>query len=360
MKVNVPCVVCGKVMLLFPSVVKQKRTCSKECAKNRVPQVEYTCSVCGKVLLLPPSLASIRKTCSRTCDAVARSRQMTKYTALECGCEFCGKVFLSKRKGRFCSQECFHKYWNDKSKQEKICPICSCTFSVWAKNKDKTYCSHKCQYKAQSLGLIKSYSRGNYGYRQDLKKTFRSSLEANFARVCVYNGWKWEFENKCFETEMGVYTPDFWIEEWHSFVELRGFKGRSLQKPELAAKQYGFNLIVIYEDEFRKKYGHLQGIIREWEDSRRPIEGMIDPSIYEKRLCKCGKRFLYRLSKTNVGRFCSGVCANKYKWEKSHQWHRRKNVKVVCPVCRADFHTTSGKKFCSKKCYWESMRVKYV
>jgi hypothetical protein len=159
---------------------------------------------------------------------------------------------------------------------------------------------------------------------------------------------------------MGMYTPDFWIEEWHSFVELRGYRGRSLQKPKLAAKKYNFNLIVIYEDEFKKKWGHLRGIIGTWEDSRHPIEGMVDPFTYEERTCVCGKKFWHRLSKKNVGLFCSNTCANKYKWDRPHSWHRRKKENIVCPMCHVIFSSNYGKKFCSRKCYWESMKRNYV
>lgn len=236
------------------------------------------------------------------------------------------------------------------------CPICGNVFSRTAHNKDKTYCSHRCQYQAQSLGLIRSHCRGNYGYREDLGQTFRSSLEANFARVCQKNGWLWKYEQSCFETPLGFYTPDFWVEEWKSFVELRGFRGRSLSKPIMASRRHGFNLRVIYEDEFIREWGHLRSSITGWEDNKGPIFGMVDPAVYENRVCVCGKKFLHRKSRSRGGTYCSIACANQNKWSKAHGWHKRIKRDVVCGSCGCLFATVVGGKYCSRQCYWKSMK----
>ena len=197
-KVIVKCVVCGKEMLLFPSIAKQKRTCSKECAAERIPRVTVKCLVCGKKIILPPSLAVTRKTCSRDCDGKLRSKLMlgvSNFIPEIIICPVCGIKFetqAGKQKKKYCSIGCFSKYRREqieKRHKRKKCPICRKTFIYNLHSKENIYCSHRCQYRAQSLGLIKSYCRGNYGYRPDIGKTLRSSLEANFARVCIYNGW---------------------------------------------------------------------------------------------------------------------------------------------------------------------------
>lgn len=312
---------------------------------------------------LPKCLMEARKTCSRRCAGIERSRRMKKFADRECICGFCGKKFViggRKKRGRYCSQECFHKAWDGRSKEEKKCLVCGKVFVVTATKKRKKFCSKSCQYMAQSMGMVKSYSRGNYGYRPDLGKTFRSSLEANFARMCTHEGLTWKYESDCFRTKLGFYTPDFWVEEWKSFVELRGFRGRTLRKPLLAARRYGFKLVIIYEDDFLKRWGGLKDRVVGWEDSKGPVFGMIDPAVYEKRICRCGRKFLHRRSKVSVGLYCSIECANKYKWERPHGWHRRERVESKCPVCGVVFRAKERKRFCTRRCYWKSMRNDYV
>ena len=327
--------------------------------------MKVACIVCGKEMELPVSLTRVRKTCSIKCGGIYRSRRMTKFPVRRCVCESCGRSFEvsgRKHRGRYCSQVCFHKHWTGRSRRNIVCPVCSKIFTIDAHDRGQIYCSHLCQYKAQSLGIIKSYSRGRYGYRPDLGKTFRSSLEANFARVCVHEGWDWQYEPKCFETSLGVYTPDFWIREWDAFVELRGFKGRSLKKPLLAARKCGFKLIVIYQKEFELRWGGLSKKIREWENGKQ-FFGEIDPNVYDKRMCPCGKEFLHRKSAATIGKFCSKACTAKYKDYSTMKGVHKGTRKIVvweCEECGRSFKKREmrvGKhRFCSRKCYWKSLR----
>ncbi len=134
-KVIVPCVVCGKEMLLCPSIAKQKRTCSKECAAKRVPFVVVECQVCGKRIVLPPSLAKTRKTCSRKCDAEvrrimfkgnkfrAKDKSLPSFYPKKCRCEICGIEFYTKgrgQKGRFCSQKCISERAKSRIDEDQV------------------------------------------------------------------------------------------------------------------------------------------------------------------------------------------------------------------------------------------------
>ena len=52
--------------------------------------------------------------------------------------------------------------------------------------------------------------RGITGFRKGLEHYFRSTLEANFARVLVLAGIAYEYEPKVFKLPNGkTYTPDF-------------------------------------------------------------------------------------------------------------------------------------------------------
>ena len=124
------CEICGKELNLSPSVAKTRKTCSKECksilmSRKKVEYIEQKCLVCGKVMVLQPSISKTKKTCSKECDAKRRRKEISRI------CCFCGKSFqrrAGKVKQRFCSLEC--------------------------------------KFEAQSRGLVKSHSYGNYGYSE--------------------------------------------------------------------------------------------------------------------------------------------------------------------------------------------------
>lgn len=74
-------------------------------------------------------------------------------------------------------------------------------------------------------------------YYKDLNCTFRSSWEANIARVLNYNRVKWTYEEIGLvlsgknENEPIFYTPDFYLEDNDIIVEIKGFWNKySLEK----------------------------------------------------------------------------------------------------------------------------------
>jgi hypothetical protein len=103
---------------------------------------------------------------------------------------------------------------------------------------------------------------GRTGYRLDLGSVdyFKSSLEADFARVMNYSAIKFKYEPKTFQTEYGAYTPDFFLPEFDLYVELKGVeiseeKYAKMMTKNLAAhpmllKSYGVQIITITQREF--------------------------------------------------------------------------------------------------------------
>ena len=73
-----------------------------------------------------------------------------------------------------------------------------------------------------------SYTRGRGGYRRDLNHYVRSSWEANYARVLLHEGVQYEYEKKTFQMSDGsTYTPDFYIPERDTYVEVKGWWTKS-------------------------------------------------------------------------------------------------------------------------------------
>lgn len=73
-----------------------------------------------------------------------------------------------------------------------------------------------------------AYSRCKGGYREDLNHFFRSSWEANVARILNYLKIEWIYEFKRFYFENGddgvmSYLPDFYLPQFDVWIEVKGW-----------------------------------------------------------------------------------------------------------------------------------------
>ena len=67
-------------------------------------------------------------------------------------CDYCGKKFLRKHKGkpnRFCCRECSYKWAYKNSREVRICQECGKEFSTYKYSRTK-YCSKECIAKINS------------------------------------------------------------------------------------------------------------------------------------------------------------------------------------------------------------------
>lgn len=97
---------------------------------------------------------------------------------------------------------------------QKKCP-CGINFDVFPARTDTAkYCSRECK-KKYSISISKIYEyRGH---------KMRSSWELAFAQYLDNMGYIWQHEPETFHTSYGFYTPDFWVEDLNSYVEVKGF-----------------------------------------------------------------------------------------------------------------------------------------
>jgi hypothetical protein len=145
------CERCGKLFLVYPSVIKVGggKYCSKKCYQPALVK-EGICAHCCKTFLIdskhktPP-----RKYCSMTCYRLARSHPEL---CRERVCQRCGKTFtvypniLKLDKGKFCSAECA----NPSSKVERVCLQCGEKFIVHMSkvmSGGGKFCSFSCRSK---------------------------------------------------------------------------------------------------------------------------------------------------------------------------------------------------------------------
>lgn len=66
--------------------------------------------------------------------------------------------------------------------------------------------------------MIQAIQTTYKGYR------FRSRLEARWAAFFDSLGLKWQYESEGFDLDGIWYLPDFWIEDWNCFVEIKPYE----------------------------------------------------------------------------------------------------------------------------------------
>lgn len=169
-----------------------------------------------------------------------------KHTCKNCGGECC----INSRNS-LC-YDCYvklHMYGssnpNYKGLVTILCP-CGKGFVVEQHRRNTAkYCSIDCKHK-YSVSKVKCYEY------KGLK--LRSSWELQFAKYLDECGYTWKYEPESFKTPYGYYTPDFWIEDWQSFVEVKGYF-RDLEsklKYEYFSKHY---VCVLADLDFLKMLG---------------------------------------------------------------------------------------------------------
>jgi hypothetical protein len=117
------------------------------------------------------------------------------------------------------------------------------------------------------------YSSAAGGFREDLNAGFKSTWEANIARILNYQSVQWEYENaiRSFSTELGAYIPDFIVyrENIVQIIEVKGrWDFRSVKKVTSALSQVKKEKIIIIDSDFYslldQKY---KDVIPNWEKS---------------------------------------------------------------------------------------------
>lgn len=160
---------------------------------------------------------------------------------------------------------------------EKVCanPNCQKVFLIerWMHRK---YCGNKC-----AMAVIggkptsPKASKGKGGVRSDIDNNiyFYSRWEANFARLLNYSNIKWEYQPRTFDLVTQKYTPDFYLPDCKTYIEIKNFlwkysETRDRKFRELYPK---IRLILFLKDNYlilEKQYGKT---ISNWEFKNSPF-----------------------------------------------------------------------------------------
>jgi len=96
------------------------------------------------------------------------------------------------------------------------------------------------------------HGKGNWYYKDSIKIWMRSSWEIKFAEYLDKKNIKWKYESKTFPIKYnnkdGTYTPDFYLNDNDSYIEIKGFwRDDALEKYTAFNKQYENIKIEIYD-----------------------------------------------------------------------------------------------------------------
>jgi len=163
------------------------------------------------------------------------------------------------------------------SRVKTICanPRCGKVFlrERWTK---KQFCNNKC-----AMAVIggkptsPKAARGKAGIRKDISKTiyFYSRWEANIARLFNFTGIKWEYQPKIFDLRSQNYTPDFYLPDSSTYIEVKNFlwKYSKIRDRKFRKLYPTIKLHLLLKEEYlelEKKYSPL---IKNWEYKNSPF-----------------------------------------------------------------------------------------
>lgn len=272
------CIVCGELFTVTVVIAGsgsagafRRKFCSKSCKQvhhrksNSITDnvVFCVCLFCGKAERVFASLAKNRKTCSRACSYAYR-KLTTVAKLLDKTCVVCNDVFKVNPKfwmRETCGLKC--SLSSRRTCVSKSCEVCGNPFFEKASQLGKhRFCSRPCQFKAQSDGRVKIHINGRSGRRIDLgDDVFRSSFEADYARVCRHFNVDYVYQSMTFPWGEGKwYTPDFYHPKCDLYIELKGVQNSASTKfsamltKNLAAHQElinrGVKIFTIYMADF--------------------------------------------------------------------------------------------------------------
>jgi len=119
-------------------------------------------------------------------------------------------------------------------------------------------------------------SRGKAGIRKDISPSiyFYSRWEANIARLYEYLEVKWEYAPRVFDIGGQNYTPDFYLPETDTYVEVKNFWWKySIERDKKFRERYkNLKLKVILKDEYLELEKRYAELIPAWEYKNSKFE----------------------------------------------------------------------------------------
>lgn len=226
---------CKRTFVVFPS--DAKKYCSRSCAAN--------CNNTGRRQSEETKQKIANSLKGRKGSHPAKGTILVPRIEARCLNLVCGRIFTHERyqKRRYCSNQCAMSIIGGSPTSSKA-------------------------------------SRGKSGIRPDIHSSicFYSRWEANMGRLYSYLGITWLYAPQTFDIGGQRYTPDFYLPESDTYVEVKNFwNDYSRIRDEKFRNSYpNLRLKVILKDEYlalEKTYARL---IPMWEYKNSPTESKQD------------------------------------------------------------------------------------
>lgn len=168
-------------------------------------------------------------------------------------CIDCNKEILYEEKR--CTK-CFHNFLKEKFKGIK--PSKKCLKAAKKANSHPLSKEHKEKIKKSMMGKNKGKNSALFGkIPQPIKRCkykrikMRSSWEVAYAKYLDKQGIKWLYESKTFDLGDTTYTPDFYLPESDTYIEIKGrwFKGAKEKFNLFRKKYYSMNIVLLMKKE---------------------------------------------------------------------------------------------------------------
>ena len=211
---------------------------------------------CGKIFQV--QLSDPKLFCSQTCSAIFNN---VKRGAMPEEVKF---KIASKLKGRPNPYKGVLRV----PREIIVCEMPGCG-NIFSNNwRKKRFCSTRC---AGTRTTSPKAARGKSGIRPDISDIlcFYSRWEANFARILNFLNIKWEFQPKIFKLENQRYTPDFYLPESNTYIEIKNFlSDYSKNRYDGFRKSYpDLRLVLILKEDYLKLQKRFAPLIKTWEYS---------------------------------------------------------------------------------------------
>lgn len=207
-----------------------------------------------------------KKFCGSSCAAIFNNskRALSLETRQKIALSMTGKI--NQQKGTFLVPRSITLCTN---------PRCGKEF-LHERTKDRKYCSIHCAITSiGSSPTSAKASRGKSGTRSDidLVSNFHSRWEANMARWFNFLRVEWAYEPKSFDIGNQMYTPDFYLPEFDTYVEVKNFWNEyaSTRDSKFRKNFPELKLDVILKKEYEKIQGLFSEFIPAWEYNNGPI-----------------------------------------------------------------------------------------
>lgn len=112
-------------------------------------------------------------------------------------------------------------------------------------------------------------ARGKAGIRKDISDSihFYSRWEANVARLYTYLGIKWKYAPRSFDIGGQMYTPDFYLPETDTYIEVKNFWGTysRIRDEKFRRAHPAVRLEVILKNDYLELEQKYASFIPSWE-----------------------------------------------------------------------------------------------